>query len=212
MAEENVIQTNIVAKSDMSPLIADLNRVTSSLALLQERLNSTNKGLATQAAAINRTFSETLRSTGQFSTHFVSLSSDVDKFGTQLDKGQLKLSQFFRVYGDHAKTSGGLIRDLARQQVQLQNSILQPLGRNAEGLMQYNVHIPRGLDLTKNKMGIMRQEMQILNKVVQEGAGQLITGVRILSGQVVSLQLDSQFLWQHLVRLQQMHLKLQMNN
>jgi TP901 family phage tail tape measure protein len=174
MAEENVIQTNIVAKSDMSPLIADLNRVTSSLALLQERLNNTNKGLATQAAAINRTFSETLRSTGQFSTHFVSLSSDVDKFGTQLDKGQLKLSQFFRVYGDHAKTSGGLIRDLARQQVQLQNSILQPLGRNAEGLMQYNVHIPRGLDLTKNKMGIMRQEMQILNKVVQEGAGQLI--------------------------------------
>ena len=174
MAEENVIQTNIVAKSDMSPLIADLNRVTSSLALLQERLNSTNKGLATQAAAINRTFAETLRSTGQFSTHFVSLSSDVDKFGTQLDKGQLKLSQFFRVYGDHAKTSGGLIRDLAKQQVALQNAILQPLGRNAEGLMQYNVHIPRGLDLTKNKMAVMRQEMQILNKVVQEGAGQLI--------------------------------------
>jgi TP901 family phage tail tape measure protein len=174
MAEENVIQTNIVAKSDMSPLIADLNRVTSALSLLQERLNNTNKGLATQAAAINRTFAETLRSTGQFSTHFVSLSSDVDKFGTQLDKGQLKLSQFFRVYGDHAKTSGGLIRDLAKQQVQLQNAILQPLGRNAEGLMQYNVHIPRGLDLTKNKMAVMRQEMQILNKVVQEGAGQLI--------------------------------------
>jgi TP901 family phage tail tape measure protein len=174
MAEENLIQTNIVATSDMTSLIVDLNKVSSALALLQERLNASNKSLATQAAVMNRTFSETLRSTGQFSTHFVSLTSDVDKFGSQLDRGQVKLGQFFRVYGDHVKTSGGLVRELAQQQVRLQNSILQPLGRNAEGLMQYNVQIPRGLDITKNKTAILKQEMQILNKVVQEGAGQLI--------------------------------------
>ena len=174
MAEENLIQTNIVATSDMTSLIVDLNKVSSALALLQERLNASNKSLATQAAVMNRTFAETLRSTGQFSTHFVSLTSDVDKFGSQLDRGQVKLGQFFRVYGDHVKTSGGLVRELAQQQVRLQNSILQPLGRNAEGLMQYNVQIPRGLDITKNKTAILKQEMQILNKVVQEGAGQLI--------------------------------------
>ena len=174
MAEENLIQTNIVATSNMTPLISDLNKVSSSLTLLQERLTATNKSLATQAAVMNKAFSETLRSTGQFSTHFVSLASDVDKFGQQLDRGQLKLGQFFRVYGDHAKTSGGIIRDLAKQQVQLQNAILQPLGRNAEGLMQYNVQIPRGLDLVKNKAAIARQELMIMNKVVQEGANQLI--------------------------------------
>ena len=174
MAEENVIQTNIVATSNMAPLIADLNKVTSSLSLLQERLTATNKSLATQAAVMNKAFSETLRSTGQFSTQFVSLTSDVDKFGQQLDRGQLKLGQFFRVYGDHAKNSGGIIRDLAKQQVQLQNSILQPLGRNAEGLMQYNVQIPRGLDMVKNKTAVARQELMIMNRVVQEGAGQLI--------------------------------------
>ena len=174
MAEENVIKTNIVANSDMSGLISDLNRVSSSLTGLQEKLNASNKALSTQISVMNKTFAETLRSTGQFSTHFVSLTSDVDKFGSQLDKGQLKLNQFFRVYGEHAKTSGGLIRDLAKQQVQLQNAILQPLGRNAEGLMQYNVHIPRGLDTVKNKTAIARQELQIMNKVVQEGAGQLI--------------------------------------
>jgi TP901 family phage tail tape measure protein len=174
MAEENVIQTNIVATSNMSSLIADLNKVSTALSGLQEKLSATNKGLATQIAVMNRTFSETLRSTGQFSTHFVSLASDVDKFGSQLDKGQLKLNQFFRVYSQHAKTSGGLIRDLAKQQVQLQNAILQPLGRNAEGLMQYNVQIPRGLDLVKNKTAIANQELRIMNKVVQEGANQLI--------------------------------------
>ena len=173
MAEEQIV-TNIVAKSDFSNLIADLNKVSSALTGLQEKLQTTNKTLAAQAAVMNRSFAETMRSTGQFSTHFVSLSSDVDKFGSQLDRGQMKLGKFFQTYNQHVKTNGGLIRDLAKQQVQLQNSVLQPLGRNAEGLMQYNVHIPRGLDVVKNKTAIAKQELMIMNKVIQEGAGQLI--------------------------------------
>ena len=173
MADENIV-TNIVAKADFSNLIADLNKVSFSLTKLQDQLVASNKMLAAQVGVMNRSFADTLRSTGQFSTHFVSLTSDVDKFGAQLDRGQLKLGKFFQVYRQHAATSGGLIRDLAKQQVQLQNAIMQPLGKNAQGLMQYNVHIPRGLDLIKNKSAIARQELQIMNKVVQEGANQLI--------------------------------------
>jgi TP901 family phage tail tape measure protein len=173
MADEQIV-TNIVATSDFSNLITDLNKVSSALTKLQDKLQATNKTLAAQVAVMNRSFADTIRSTGQFSTHFVSLTSDVDKFGQQLDRGQMKLGQFFRVYAQHAKSNGGLIRDLAKQQVQLQNSVLQPLGKNAEGLMQYNVHIPRGIDVVKNKTAIARQELQIMNKVVQEGAGQLI--------------------------------------
>ena len=173
MAEEQIV-TNIVAKSDFSNLITDLNKVSSALTGLQDKLQATNKTLAAQVAVMNRSFAETMRSTGQFSTHFVSLSSDVEKFGSQLDKGQLKLGRFFQTYSQHIKSNGGLIRDLAKQQVQLQNSVLQPLGRNAEGMMQYNVHIPRGLDVVKNKTAIAKQELMIMNKVIQEGAGQLI--------------------------------------
>ncbi len=40
--------------------------------------------------------------------------------------------------------------------------------------MQFNVHVPRGLDEIKNKTAIARQELQIMNKVIQDGAGQLI--------------------------------------
>ena len=40
--------------------------------------------------------------------------------------------------------------------------------------MQFNVHVPRGLDEVKNKTAIARQELQIMNKVIQDGAGQLI--------------------------------------
>jgi TP901 family phage tail tape measure protein len=173
MAEEQIV-TNIVAKSDFSNLIADLNKVSSALTNLQAKLNATNKNLSSQVNVMNRSFAETMRSTGQFSTHFVNLTSDVDKFGSQLDKGQIKLKQFAQIYQTHIKTSGGLVRQLAQQQVQLQNAILQPLGKNAEGLMQYNVHIPAGLDKVKNKSALARQELQIMNKVVQEGANSLI--------------------------------------
>jgi TP901 family phage tail tape measure protein len=173
MADENIV-TNIVAKADFSNLIGDLNKVSFSLTKLQDQLVASNKMLAAQVGVMNRSFADTLRSTGQFSTHFVSLSSDVEKFGSQLDRGQMRLGKFFQVYRQHATSTGGLVRDLAKQQVQLQNAIMQPLGKNAQGLMQYNVHIPRGLDLVKNKALIARQELQIMNKVVQEGANSLI--------------------------------------
>ena len=173
MAEE-VISTRIVANADFSSLIADVHKVTASLSKLQEQLASSNKMLANQVAVINRSFADTLRSTGQFSTHFVSLQSDVERFGKNLDGGKLKLRDYFNTFQAHAKTSGGLIRDLAKQQVALQNSILQPLGRNAQGLMQFNVHVPRGLDEIKNKTSLARQELAIMNKVIQDGAGQLI--------------------------------------
>jgi TP901 family phage tail tape measure protein len=141
---------------------------------MQQKLAASNKALDHQIKVINNSFAETLRSTGQYSTHFLTLTSDVEKFGRNLDAGRLKLRDYFRVYQDHQKTSTGLIRDLAKQQTQLQNAILQPLGRNAQGLMQFNVHVPRGLDLIKNKTGLARLELQIMNKVIQDGAVQLI--------------------------------------
>lgn len=173
MAEENLV-TRIVAKSDFSDLIGDLNKVSSRLAALQQQLNNTNKTLAVQAANMQKAFGSTLRSTGQFSSHFVSLSSDVEKFGKSLDSGKMRLGQYFQAWQQHAKTSGGVVRDLAKQQVQMENAILQPLGKNAQGLMQFSVHVPRGLDTVKNKAALARQEMMIMNKVIQDGANQVI--------------------------------------
>jgi TP901 family phage tail tape measure protein len=173
MADENIV-TNIVANADFSGLIADVNKVTASLSKLQAQIIQSDAKLANQVAVMNRSFSENLRRTGQFSTHFVTLTSDTEKFGKSLDGGKLKLRDYFRTFQEHTKTSGGIVRDLARQQVALQNAIIQPLGKNAQGLMQFNVQVPQGLDNIKNKTAIARQELQILNKVVQDGGVQLI--------------------------------------
>ena len=173
MAEENIV-TNITATANFTGLIADVNKVTLSLSNLQRQLLTTDRAFANQVQKINASFANALSSSGQFSTHFVSLASDAEKFGRSLESGKLKLRDYYNTLNTHAKTSGGLIRDLAKQQTTLQNAILQPLGRNAEGLMQYNVHVARGLDEVANKTALARQQAQIMNKVIQQGAGQLI--------------------------------------
>jgi len=173
MADENIV-TNIVANANFSGLIADVNKVAASLSKLQAQIIQSDARLASQVATMNRSFGENLRRTGQFASHFVTLTSDVEKFGTNLDRGQMKLKQYFQTFQQHTKTQGGLIRDLAKQQVALQNAIIQPMGKNAQGLMQYSVHIPQGLDAVKNKTALARQELQIMNKVIQDGGVQMI--------------------------------------
>jgi TP901 family phage tail tape measure protein len=173
MANENIV-TNITVTSNFSDLIGDVNKVTASLAKLQQSLVTTDKAFANQVAKINASFASALNASGQFSTHFVSLTSDAEKFGKSLESGKLKLRDYYSTLNNHVKTSGGLIRDLAKQQVMMQNAIVQPLGKNAQGLMQYNIHVARGLDEIVNKTKIAAQQAAIMNKVIQQGAGQLI--------------------------------------
>jgi hypothetical protein len=159
MADEQIV-TSIVAKADLSSLVSEVHRATASLQQLQRELLASNKSIASATKVANNLFRDTLTGSGYYSSHFVNLNSDVDKFGKQLDAGRLKLKDYFQTFRTHATTQKGLIRELAKEQVMLQNAVLQPLGRNAQGLMQYNVMIPRGLDAVKNSAQLARMEMQ----------------------------------------------------
>jgi TP901 family phage tail tape measure protein len=86
----------------------------------------------------------------------------------------MKLGQYFRTWQGHTQKTSSLVRELAKQQVMLENAVVQPLGKNAQGLMQYNVMVQSGLDVTKNKSALLRQELSIMNKVMMDGSNQLI--------------------------------------
>jgi len=173
VADEQIV-TSIVAKADLSSLVSEVHRASASLQQLQRELLASNRAISSSTKLANNLFRDTLSGSGQFSSHFVNLNSDVDKFGKNLDAGRLKLKNYFQTFREHATSQKGMIRELAKEQVMLQNSILQPLGRNAQGLMQYNVMIPRGLDAVKNSTQLARMELQIMNRALSEGAGSLI--------------------------------------
>jgi TP901 family phage tail tape measure protein len=168
------INTNITANADFSGLISQIHKAVSQLTLLQQKLGSSNVALTQQIAATNNAFSDILRKSNQFNTHFVTLASDTEKFGKALDQGKLKLRDYYQHWQQYHRQAGGMIRDLAKQQTALQNAIVQPMGRNQQGQMQFNVHVPTGINELANKTKIARTEMSILNKVMQEGSNQLI--------------------------------------
>jgi TP901 family phage tail tape measure protein len=171
---DNLITTNITANADFTGLRTQLAATTAQLLKLQEVTAGTNAKLANQIAVMNKAFATTLTSTGQFSQHFVSLTSDVEKFGRNLDRGQLKLNNYFQTWQGHTRKTSTLVRDLAKQQVMMEQAIIQPIGKNAQGLMQYNVMVAKGLDEVKNRTAIARQELAIMNKVMLDGSNQLI--------------------------------------
>ncbi len=173
MADEQIV-TSIVAKADLSSLVSEVHRATASLQQLQRELLTSNKSIAAATKVANNSFRDNLIGSGMYSSHFVNLQSDIDKFGKNLDGGRLKLRDYFSTFRTHIKTSKGLIRELAQEQVMLQNAVMQPLGRNAQGLMQYNVMIPRGLDAVRNKAQLANMQMQIMNRALSEGATSLI--------------------------------------
>jgi TP901 family phage tail tape measure protein len=173
MADNN-LTTFITANADFTSLRTQLAAVTAQLVKLQETTAGTNAKLANQIAVMNKSFATTLTSTGQFSQHFVSLTSDVDKFGRNLDRGRLKLNEYYNAWSGHTKKTSNLVRELAKQQVMLQQAIVQPVGKNAQGLMQYNVMVAKGLDEVKNKMAIATQQAAIMNKVMLDGSTGLI--------------------------------------
>jgi len=173
LADQNIV-TNITATANFSSLTAQLQAVTSQLLKLQATTIGLNKNLTSQVGVMNRQFDETMRSTGQFARHFVTLTSDVSKFGQNLDSGRMKLGQYFQTWQGHTRKTSSLVKELAKQQVMLENAVVQPLGKNAQGLMQYNVMVQSGLDVTKNKSALLRQELSIMNKVMNDGATGLI--------------------------------------
>ena len=173
MAEQN-INTNITATANFTSLTAQLRAVTAELIKLQATTIGLDRNLSNEVGRMNRSFADTMRATGQFSSHFVTLESDVQKFGKRLDTGRMKLGEYFGVWQGHTRKTSTLIKDLAKQQVLMEQAVMQPLGRNAQGQMQYNVHVANGLDVLKNRTALLRQEASILNKVMLDGSNQLI--------------------------------------
>jgi TP901 family phage tail tape measure protein len=168
------INTQITASADFSSLIGQIHQAVSQLTLLQQKIGASNVALSQQINASNNAFANTLKNSNQFSTHFVTLASDTEKFGKALDTGKLKLRDYYNSWQQYHRQGAGLIKDLAKQQAALQNAIIQPMGRNSQGQMQFNVHVPTGIDELANKTKIAKQEMSILNKVMSDGATQLI--------------------------------------
>jgi TP901 family phage tail tape measure protein len=142
-------------------------------------LNSAFKSLDVQSNKVRNaragSFMSSLGNIGGFNAQIVDLTSDVQRFGKALQKNQLTLRQYYKeAAGAYKKNS--MARRLAEDEVRRAQSQLVGMGQNRAGRQQGMLITPLTIDTSdiSSKMAISQKQFAIFNKLVNDGATQLI--------------------------------------
>lgn len=166
------IDLNVVATGNFGQLEGQLARLKAQVAGLNAAMSS---GMMVNPAAMAgmqnyaNLMADNLRSTGMFQTKMVSLTSETERFGQSLQRGNIRLGDYFRTATGHIRNQQTEIQRLAREQVRLMNSTSLAMGDG-----RAMVITPTGIDEAIHKQQILNQEYRIFRQVVQGGSTQLI--------------------------------------
>ena len=121
----NNIQLNIVANAQFQQVYGEVARLKAAMTSLQQ---SSVGGPFTAAVtadikASQSAFDSAVLSTRAFNIQQVAMTDSVAKFGQQLSKGQLSLSNYYKIWRDSAKGASAEIDALATAQARLNRSI-----------------------------------------------------------------------------------------
>ena len=163
------IDLQIVATGNFTALESQLARLKSQIATINAMGIGANPAQLRNVQSYSTAFANALSASGMFQSRMVNLTSETEKFGRSLERGNLRLSQYFRAGAEYARKQQGQIRALAREQVRMMNSTTMAMGDG-----RAMVVTPKGIDEAINKQKILNQEHRIFRQVVQGGATQLI--------------------------------------
>jgi TP901 family phage tail tape measure protein len=142
-------------------------------------LNAAFKSLDNEANKVRNaragSFMSSLGNVGGFNAQIVDLTSDVERFGKALQKNQLTLRQYYKEAAQAYKKNS-MARRLAEDEVRRAQSQLIGMGQNKGGRQQGMLVTPLTIDTSdiNTKMAISQKQFSIFNKLVNDGATQLI--------------------------------------
>jgi TP901 family phage tail tape measure protein len=166
------IDLNVVATGNFGQLEGQLARLKAQIAAINSSMSTTGMISPTAISNMQRysdLMGEQLRSTGMFQTRMVSLTSETENFGRSLERGNIRLGEYFRTASGYIKNQQTEVQKLAREQVRLQNSMTLATGDG-----RAMVITPTGIDEAIHKQQILNQEYRIFRQVVAGGSTQLI--------------------------------------
>jgi TP901 family phage tail tape measure protein len=121
----NNIQLNIVANAQFQQVYAEVAKLKSAMTSLQQ--TSVGGPFTTSVVSDMKNaqaqFDATVNSTRAFTIQQVAMTDSVTKFGQQLSRGQLSLSNYYKIWRDSAKGASAEIDALATSQARLNRSI-----------------------------------------------------------------------------------------
>ena len=138
-----VVNIHFAASANFSPLIAQINAANAAIAAFNKNAGASGKA-ATAAAAMGN-FNTAATQMGKFHQVTVGVRSEAEKFGQAMSQKRLGLNESYRAMRT-IRQEQGVITQLARQQVALQNSAVTYMGRNSAGQAQALVTTAKGVD------------------------------------------------------------------
>ena len=157
---------------------ANFTQIDSAVARLKSQLASINSMRLTGAidsdalknidSYIN-SFRSAIAASGMYERHLVNITNETEKFGKSLERGNLRLGQLYKTAMDYRRSEMGQIRQLAREQVRMQNAVSIATSGGAA-----DVYVPKGLDESIEKHRVLSQEYRILRQVISNGSTELI--------------------------------------
>lgn len=166
------IDLNVVATGNFGQLESQLIKLKAQIAAINTSMSTAamiNPSAMSNMKQYSDLMSEQLRSTGMFQTKIVSLTSETEKFGQSLQKGNLRLGDYFRNATGYIRNQQTEIQKLAREQVRLSNSTTLAMGDG-----RAMVITPSGIDEAIHKQQILNEEYRVFRQVVAGGSTQLI--------------------------------------
>ncbi len=138
-------------------------------------LNATlNKVNGEKLADAFASFERGMVGSGKFTAATTQVISNTEKFGKALAQQKLTLSEYHRATSDFIRGRESQIKQLAMQQVAMDRSMVVTQGHTVGGQVRATVFTPTSLNETATKAALASKQMQIFNKVLNDGATSII--------------------------------------
>ena len=167
------INLNIVATGDFSQVNRQLDQLRATVA----QINARGAGIGISSRdleSVNRavaSYDSLLHSTGAFSRQMVNVQDQTARFGRELESGKLKLSQYFGIWSKGSNESSRSLRELARQQLALENSVVRT---DTSKIGKAYVDVPRLMQDAGRGTALARKQQELYNLALYKGGDALI--------------------------------------
>jgi TP901 family phage tail tape measure protein len=161
--------------ANFGPAQAQIRALTKDISSLNAAFLSLDKSANARRSSVAEGFMRDLGALGGFKSQVVDLTSDVERFGKALQKNQLTLRQYYKEAAQAYKKNS-MARRLAEDEVRRAQSQLVGMGSDMQGRKKGMLITPLTIDTSdiNTKMAIAQKQFSIFNKLVSDGATQLI--------------------------------------
>ena len=168
------INSVLTYNANLSPAQAQLKALTGQVGGLTAAFNTLDKSAVRAQAALASTFLANVGQIGGFTTQMVRSGTAVDNFGKALSKQRLTMRQYFREAIAGYTKQNSMMKQLAAQQVRMQQSMMVPMGAGAGGTGRAAVLTPTSVGAMGTAAAMASQKFSIFNELVRGGSERLL--------------------------------------